>query len=235
MSKIEISRNEFKLLISKESHPEYDSSFDREFVEEGKGSDIIVRRKIVRYSDSKVFYIYLVYNTQYCDYSDDIYDGNFVISENKKDIYDEYGEIKKEPEIKKPVPLTENELLFLKITEKSNVENFVDFEKSYIIPPEELRLYIDKFVLILNNCTVKNLHFMLIESAKLSLKYSVKYESIFHTFSPFKKKIDFERFYNKYNSEYQLKHYGFVTLEIGNNETIKLTKFQHTYLSKHFQ
>lgn len=100
MSKIALTKNEFNLILKKESHPVYIAEDDYEIIEEQSGCDILRRYNVINNETKEVHIIEVVYNSSYGDFQDEPQDGDFYIDPNKEDIYNSLGELlrEKEPE-----------------------------------------------------------------------------------------------------------------------------------------
>lgn len=89
MNEIQITERELFLLIDK-IHPEYDSNYQNEFIENGKGIDIHYERKVIRLSDNKELTLGFTDNA-HVGYQDFCHSGDFYVDHNKQDVYDETG------------------------------------------------------------------------------------------------------------------------------------------------
>jgi len=141
---VKITENELKLIL-RDSHPEYQNLGDDEIVEQGKGSDIHIVKKLLRKSDEKELSIGVIYNGGFQGYQDFlslVVDHDFDIDDNKKDIYDGYGNIldnnvKEEVREKKEITIIDqyNELVSKGVIRKDNNPEKVFYE----VKPELLK------------------------------------------------------------------------------------------------
>jgi hypothetical protein len=114
MSKIALTKNEFNLILKKESHPVYIAEDDYEIVEEQSGCDLLRRYNIINDETKEVHIMDVVYNSSYGDFQDEPQDGDFYIDPDKEDIYDSLGELlsEKEPEPEPEPELTPLDIMF---------------------------------------------------------------------------------------------------------------------------
>lgn len=205
---INITLHEFKM-IRDNYHPDYTSSDDSlgDFYEEGKGSDSIYKKEVIRKSDNKVFVLKTIYNTSGGFIHDDPYDCDFEIDYEKEDTIDPYNELKLEERKKNKLIEEEKRLKDIESKEKaaslvkfSNenpiipFEEYKDYSKAYAthfvlnkkISMDELNIFIEKFV------------------SPLCEKYNLEKNSLFHSLSSLKSKTEiskwlckYERIYNK--------------------------------------
>lgn len=91
MKNIPITRLEMQLILE-EIHPEYNSQFEDEYLERGKGADVHYERKVIRLADGEELKIGFTHNSD-VGYQDWMRTGNFTLDHQKEDIYNEYGEL----------------------------------------------------------------------------------------------------------------------------------------------
>lgn len=89
---IQITENEFQLLLN-ESHPSFNSSFEDEYLERGKGADIHYTRRIIRLHDNAQLSMTITYNSSIESYQDWVRGGDFVINKDQEDIFDACGQL----------------------------------------------------------------------------------------------------------------------------------------------
>lgn len=121
---IMLTLHEFKLLINDESLKGFDSSAEDVPLEAGKGSDFHYTREIIRESDKAVLSITFTLNSE-VGLQDWIRGGDFEIDHNKKDIYDNYGElIVEKEEVKEEVKEKTNGQIHNEMVVSGEIENF---------------------------------------------------------------------------------------------------------------
>lgn len=191
MSKIEITPFEFKMILDG-YHPEYNSSEDDgDFVENGKGADILYQKQVSRKIDNKVFNIQYLYNTDGGFRHDSPYDGDFIISKTKKDTLDPYNELKLN-ETKVEIETdnynkSEVELLLEEID--NNKKHYTEFDhKNPTITPEDMKYIFDT---VNNTKTLGEFKDMQLVVLKKAIEYKHEPESIRFT------KAFTGRFYSK--------------------------------------
>lgn len=180
-----ISSDEFKLLLE-ESHPDYtyNNNSEDEFLERGKGSDIIYQKIVTRKKDSKDLILNYIFNNG-IESVTNIYDCDFFINDEKN---------KKE-----------------EVENKNDQENFSIDNIPFIkiledpkIPVDAFKSFCDSYLSFVN----KRLNFVEITSLVtiLAKKYQYNPNTIFHSLSSLKNKKLVYEFFGKYEKAYNKKH-----------------------------
>lgn len=140
---IEITKLEMQLILE-EAHPEYNSSFEDEYVERGKGADVHYERKVIRLSDNKELRIGFTHNSD-VGIHDWLRGGDFTINSQKKDIYDVYGELLKEEAVEQVEETPKEPTIFEKHKAMMESGELPDFDSdSWLnVPVEKLMHVVD--------------------------------------------------------------------------------------------
>lgn len=179
-------------------HPEFESDDEQgEFVEQGKGADIIYKKTAIRKSDSVEFWFEYVHNTEGGFNHDEPRDGSFKIDYKKEDTLDPYDELNLNEPVKvaKVKPLTSYDVY------RDMKGECVDFDLEFpTVTPEELKAHFKTY----NSAKVmSDLQIEFDRMIELSIKYKLEVESIKSAFDCYKSKPN--TWLQKYEDDYKEK------------------------------
>lgn len=220
---ISITPHEYKMLMDG-YHPEFESDDDPgEFVEQGKGADIIYRKAAFRKSDKVEFWFEYAHNTEGGFNHDEPRDGNFKIDHKKEDTLDPFDELGlNEPE---KVIEVKPRTIYDDLNDIKDV--CVDFDlTSPTITHEELVILYKGYKSVI---TMSDLHIEFDKIVHIAVKYKLTAESIKGIFDKHKGKP--QSWLNKYKDDYNEK-FGVLTEVIVQGQVFHLTTKQVKSLRK---